>query len=279
MKIYDLNRPGSTFSGLEMVPAMKGSNDVSIPLFAARDLPTGDVVVMRRLYTADRGSTANSDPGVGNLRWNNVTPDSADTLFVDDEDTETNNGMVDKLVNEIEVGARIYIQGCADTESRDNWQVWDCAYYGVDETGYASVSVNLVDSNGVIADNDPIEVSVVNPTPNSGLAQDRRDTQFIYSAVGVFPLDYNSITSDFVYTAVNEDIDSWSITNFPTNEGGRMSLLFLQVSPPNDVTWPAEFNWGGETPPSMPTGDGDVLRVDLTWFGDGVFDATARVRD
>lgn len=269
--IYDMNRPTLALTGMEMIYGVQGENDVGIPLFAARELPQGDVLVMRRRYVADRGSTSDADPGTGNLRWNNVTPDDADTLFISNEDTEANNDMGAYLQDSIGPGGRIYIQGCADVAARENWQIWEVPDVGDDGTGYTQLPVILVNSGGVIADNDPIEVSVVSPTPDAGYAVDRRSVQYIYSSANIFALDYASLTSDFISTSLNEDIDSWDITGFDTGKGARLSMRITGTFPTKSITWPAEFNWHGETPPSAPA-DGETLRLELVSMGDGVFD-------
>ena len=268
--IYDLNRPSLALTGMEMIYGVQGENDVGIPLFAARELPLGDVIVMRRLYTADRGSTTDSDPGTGSLRWNNVTPDDADTLFISNSDTEANTDMDAALQSSIGPNGRIYIQGCADAAARENWQIWEVPDVGSDGTGYTQLPVVLVDSRGVIADNDPIEVSVVNPSPSPG-ATDRRELQYIYSSANVFALNFALLSSDFIQTSVSEDIDSWSFTGFDAGVGARLSMLLTGTFPTKSITWPSEFNWHGETPPSAPA-DGETLRLELVSMGDGVFD-------
>jgi len=283
MKIYDMNRPALPFSGMEMIPAMQGSSDVGIPLFAARELPVGDVIVMRRKYLADRGSTADSDPGTGNLRWNNVTPDSADTLFISDEDTETNNDMGTVLQDSVAPGGRIYIQASADTEARDNWQVWEIDDSGVANTGYTGIAVVLVDSNGVIADGDPIEVSVVNPSPEVEGVADRNYISEQVSTANNIDISYGYLRDHFI-VSLHEDLDTITFLDFPpSGDNGRpvkYRFLFTQGSSPWAITWPAEFNWCGQTPPVMPTSPGAQMWVEIITYDAGAsWDATFGIRD
>lgn len=272
-KIYEMDRPTLAFSGLEMIPAMQFGSDVAIPLFAARELPRGNVLIMREKYIAERGSTTDSDPGTGKLRWNNVTPDDADTLFISDDDTEANTGMASALQSGVLPGGRIYIQGCADLAAREVWQIWEVVDPGTDGTGYTQQTVLLVDSRGVFADDDPIEVSVVNPEPEPDAVPVRTGiVPMLPSSGGVMVISYLYGSDNFLGT-LNENLDSITFEDLPAGDTNGTKLhfeyLFVQDTTPWTITWPASFNWCGESPPSMPTSPGDRLYVVTDSFDGG----------
>lgn len=108
---------------------------------------------------------------------------------------------------------------------------------------------------------------------------DRNLCSSVSSSAGVLTLNYTN--NDYHTCTLTENIDTFSITEFPgAGYGGTHGILFTQVAAGYSITWPASFNWGDGIPaPTMPLGAGAKLFVTLTTFDGGVtYDASARVR-
>ena len=114
-------------------------------------------------FTAETSSAADVDPGVGKLAWNHATQASATMLFLDD--TTADGAPITGMWPIIEQGGFIYIQNRLD-ESR--WQIWRITSI-VDASGYVKLGVVLVAYLGVLADGDPVLVTIENgPGPSTG---------------------------------------------------------------------------------------------------------------
>ena len=116
-KISEMPAPPGAITGLELVPLLQGADNAGLPLLAARAVPTGAVLQLRRAFVADMASTADADPGGGKLRWNHATPASATILYIDDADV----GAVDISATwaTLAVGGFVYVQGRADSAARE----------------------------------------------------------------------------------------------------------------------------------------------------------------
>lgn len=103
-------------------------------------------------FVADTGSTADSDPGAGLLKWNNATQASATVLYIDDD---SDDGVsLTGLWPNLDAGGFLYLQSTVDP---DTWQLWEVT--GVtDATGYAKLAVALRADGGAFADGDAMLV-------------------------------------------------------------------------------------------------------------------------
>jgi hypothetical protein len=105
-------------------------------------------------YTADTGSTADSDPGPGLLKWNNATQGSATVLFLDDD---TSDGVsLAGWWSALDSGGFCYLQHATD---QDTWQIWEIGTI-TDATGYVKLAVTLLADGGSFADGDPMLVTL-----------------------------------------------------------------------------------------------------------------------
>jgi hypothetical protein len=116
-------------------------------------------------YEAELGSTADSDPGPGLLKWNNATQASATVLYLDDASTD--GATLTGIWAALDAGGFIYLQHATD---QDTWQIWDVTAV-VDAAGYAKLSVTLLaKSTGNFADADPMLVQIEQGSSGSGAA-------------------------------------------------------------------------------------------------------------
>lgn len=94
-------------------------------------------------YTADTASQADSDPGTGNVRWNNATQASATTLYIDNA-TADGTSMA-TFFAEVTSGSFITLHAADDPHQ---WQKWKVTSTPVDGTGYYKFAVSLEASEG-----------------------------------------------------------------------------------------------------------------------------------
>lgn len=105
-------------------------------------------------YLADTGSTADSDPGAGLLKWNNATQASATFLYLDDS---TDDGVtLTAWWAALDAGGFCYLQHATD---QDTWQIWEITSV-VDAAGYVKLGVTLLANGGSFADDDPMLVTL-----------------------------------------------------------------------------------------------------------------------
>lgn len=113
-------------------------------------------------YVADTGSTADSDPGAGLLKWNNATQASATQLFLDDD---TDDGVtLTALWAGLDAGGFLYLQSAAD---QDTWQIWEITSV-TDATGYVKLGVALLANGGSFTDGDSMLVTLQQGPGGSG---------------------------------------------------------------------------------------------------------------
>lgn len=105
-------------------------------------------------YLADTGSTADSDPGPGLMKWNNATQASATFLYLDDD---TDDGVsLTAWWAALDAGGFCYLQHATD---QDTWQIWEITAI-TDATGYVKLAVTLLANGGSFADGDPMLVTL-----------------------------------------------------------------------------------------------------------------------
>jgi hypothetical protein len=104
-------------------------------------------------FVAETGSTADSDPGAGLLKWNNATQSSATFVYLNDasDDGVTLTGIWPQLKS----GGLLFLQHATD---QDTWQIWQITSI-VDATGYAKLGVTYL-AGGAFADGDPMLVTI-----------------------------------------------------------------------------------------------------------------------
>lgn len=105
-------------------------------------------------YTADTGSTSDSDPGAGLMKWNNATQASATELYLDD--TTSDGVSLTGWWSALDAGGFCYLQHATD---QDTWQIWEITTV-TDATGYVKLSVTLLADGGSFADGDPMLVTL-----------------------------------------------------------------------------------------------------------------------
>lgn len=113
-------------------------------------------------YTADTGSTADSDPGAGLMKWNNATQASATVLFLDDD---TSDGVsLTGWWSALDSGGFCYLQHAAD---QDTWQIWEIGTV-TDATGYVKLAVTLLANGGSFSDGDPMLITLQQGAGSAG---------------------------------------------------------------------------------------------------------------
>lgn len=268
-RIHEYPAPGVPVNPLVLIPALEGGgNDGScaIPLFAARNVPTGQVLKLRRPMIADLSATTDADPGAGKLRWNHATPASATVLYIDDTDNDSVPADLSAALAALNVGGFIYVQGLVDGD-RDNWQQWQVLNV-TGATGYTKVGVSLQASSGTFVDAAAIEVSIQKATPAPGV--DRNVVSTLAVSSGNVTLDCS--LGDYFNLAPTENVTGWTISNVPP--ACTLMIEFTQDSTARTVAWPSSFKWAGGAPGAVSTGAGAKDVLAMTTFDGG---ATWRV--
>lgn len=97
-------------------------------------------------YASDTGSTADSDPGAGLLKWNNATQASATVIFLDDT---TGDGVsMTGFWSALDAGGFLYLQ---DKALQGTWQIWEITTV-TDASGYVKFAVTLLAAGDAFAD-------------------------------------------------------------------------------------------------------------------------------
>lgn len=98
---------------------------------------TGGTELKGLTFTADTGSTADSDPGAGLFKWNNATQASATVLYIDEATADAVN--IDTAMASLSAGTLQIQQG----NDAARWQRWAYSATPVDGTGYWKLTVTL----------------------------------------------------------------------------------------------------------------------------------------
>jgi hypothetical protein len=118
-------------------------------------------------YLSDTSSTAASDPGAGDMRWNNATQASATALYFDD--LTSLGGDASNVFASIVAGDVLTIQ---QKENADNLQRW-IVTSAVDNTGWWTINVTLSQFDGAnIANNQDVIVRLAHPQTTAGQIAD-----------------------------------------------------------------------------------------------------------
>lgn len=130
-------------------------------------------------YTAVANNQTASDPGTGNIRWNNATLTSSTALYIDDE---TAAGIdISNYLALFSTNATIFIQNQDNSAVYQRWKVTSVT----DNTGWWTYGVSLLDSAGVIAQSDKLIVAfrAVAPSPvvsyKTTITGDNSTTDFV----------------------------------------------------------------------------------------------------
>ncbi len=117
---------------------------------------TGDqtFIVNGLRFIIDTGSTADSDPGNGLLKFNHATQASATFIYVDDL---TNDGVsLTPLWAAMLTGGLLLLQSAT---AQGTWQLWVVSSF-TDASGYAKFGVTLMAAGGSFADGEPVFVTI-----------------------------------------------------------------------------------------------------------------------
>lgn len=114
-------------------------------------------------YEADTGSTADSDPGAGLMKWNNTTQASATVLYLDDDtvDAVTMTSLWAVLIS----GGLMHLQHATD---QDTWQQWRITSV-TDASGYVKLGVSLMANGGSFADGDAMLITIAQGSASGSL--------------------------------------------------------------------------------------------------------------
>lgn len=263
-KIFEYPPTGVPVNPLVLLPVQEGGGSdgsCAIPLFAVRNVPSGQVLALRRPMLADLSATTDADPGAGKLRWNHATPGSASVLYIDDVDDADTPADLSAVLAALDVGGFVYVQGKADAD-RDNQQQWQVTSVA-DASGYTKVGVTLQFSNGTFADGDEIEVSVQKATPSPGV--DRNVVSALSISSGVVTVDCS--LGDYFTLALTANVTGWTFTNMPP--GCSIMIEITQDSTPRTVAWASAMKWAGGSAGAVSTGSGAKDVLALTTFNGG----------
>lgn len=239
MKISEMGAPVLPLSGLELAPVLQGGGadgNVGLPMLALRSLPDGEVLKLRVPMLADLSATTDADPGAGKIRWNNATPDSATTLYVNDADTGAAD--LSAALAALNTGGFVYVQANSASDRRDTWQKWQVTAK-VDATGYTKLSVTLQDSNGTFVGDETLEFTIQQPSSSPNVSRD------VVSALSVSggAVTVDCSLGDYFTLTPTAAVTSWTFTNVP--QGCTLTIVLTQGATPYAVAMPAGIKWAG----------------------------------
>lgn len=279
-KISQMVRPASlSLTGLERVELAQHGDTVGALLAGLGSLPRGALLADRIRFESDTASTADSDPGAGQLRWNHASPASASVLYLNDLsiDSDDLTGVWSTLVP----GGFIYLEKAA---SLSVWQKWKILSVD-DASGYAKIGVALEGGAGAWSDAEHVLVTIQQPgiPPGSvewgslvGALSDQVDLKDALDSkeekrngvTAVTPsggtATFDCALGDYFTLAPTANVSTLAFTNLPgSGRGASLMILITQDSTPRTVAWPASFKWAGGVAPSISTGSGakDLLAV------------------
>lgn len=262
-RLSDMPAPTLPLSGLELVPALEGGGvdgNVAIPLLAYGQLPRGAVLKLRVPMLADLSATSDADPGAGKVRWNNAAPGSATMLYVDDVDVDAAD--VSAALAALTVGGFVYLQASNDSDRRDTWQKWQVASI-TDASGYTKVGVSLQAYAGTFVADEPIELTIQQPSPAPGV--DRNVVSTLSSSAGVVTVDCS--LGDYFKLTPTEAVTDWTFTNVPA--GCAVVIVLTQGATPYAVAMPSGLKWVGGTAGAFSTAASKVDELSLSTVNAG----------
>jgi hypothetical protein len=252
----------ATITGLERIPALQDDGNAGLPLFALGTAPSGQVLALQRPYLADTATTADADPGAGNVRWNHATQTAATVIYVDDVDTAAAD--LAALLATLQVGGYLHLQGEGQAGA-GTWQSWEVTAI-TDAVGYTKIGVSLVASSGVaFVDDAAVLLSVQQPTPDPGV-----DRNVVSALATSGSVAINCDLGDYFTLALAGNVTGFTFSNLPA-AGKAISLMvrITQDATARTVAWPASFKWAGGTPGAVSTTAGAIDVLALTTFNQG----------
>lgn len=165
-KIPELDRPGTLLPWWMTAIVTGQTTNARLPLSHLGGLPRGAIALSLANYLADTAATADADPGAGNLRWNHATQASASEVYLSDVDGDAADHGASWPT--LAAGGHLYLYNPADL---DVWQWWTISAV-TDASGYAKLGISLTDSAGSFDDDDPVVVTIQQPDPAVGDAED-----------------------------------------------------------------------------------------------------------
>lgn len=145
----------ASLAGTELVEVVQGGSNVQTTAQAIADLAASSSGASLGVqYTADLGSTADSDPGAGLLKWNNATQAAATELYLDDASSD--GADLTGWWSALTAGGFAYLQHATD---QDVWQIWEITTV-TDASGYVKLAVSLLAQGNDFADDDPMRVTL-----------------------------------------------------------------------------------------------------------------------
>ncbi len=204
-------------------------------------------------YVAETGSTADSDPGPGLLKWNNATQASATVLFLDDD---TSDGVsLTSWWTALDSGGFCYLQHAT---VQDTWQIWEITTV-TDATGYVKLAVTLIANGGSFADGDPMLITLEQGQIAPPASRDTVSTLATSGSVAI-----NFALGDYFTLALAGNVSGFTFSNLPgSGKGGSLVIQITQDTTSRTVAWPASFKWAGGVPSPVSTASGakDLLAI------------------
>jgi hypothetical protein len=147
----------------------------ALPTFQA---PTGGSGVSPSFnYKIDTGSTADSDPGAGLLKYNNGTQSSATFLYIDDVTDDTATDLSTFFAS---LGSSGFIH-LIQSNDASKWQLWKWTATPTDGTGYWKFAVTLQANAASFADDVDVQAIFIGAGGGGGSTQGKHA---IYVAAG-----------------------------------------------------------------------------------------------
>lgn len=251
--------PAAPLDGSEIVGVVQAGVSVRSTLanIAALGGGGGGGASLGVQFTADLGSTADSDPGAGLLKWNNATQASATVLYLDDASADGAN--LTGWWVALNSGGLAYLQHATD---QDVWQICEIGSI-VDASGYVKLGVTIIAKGNDFADGDPMLVTLEQSAPSS--SGDRSTVSSVSSSSGVVTLDYS--LGDYFTLTLTEHVTGWVVSN-PPGSGRGFSLIVETTQGSGSYTVAKPGTVPGGTI-AVSTGAGDVDLIAISSFNNG----------
>lgn len=205
-QIWEMPSAALPMTGLERVPMNQGGGldaAKNVPLLVSGPPYGGVVLVLDANMTADLSSTADADPGAGNVRWNNADPHAATEIYVSDDDSDDND--LAAAFAALGVGGFFYVQGSADGAALSKLQRWRVTSKSA-ESGYTKLGVTVQASAGVFLDGDNLWIVVQQPVPSAGGGGGGADAYTIVTEAGAFTATVGTHDGLFTYNRCAGDV-------------------------------------------------------------------------
>ncbi|RJG10902.1 DUF2793 domain-containing protein [Pseudomonas cavernicola] len=174
-------------------------------------------------YTCETGSTADSDPGAGLMKWNHATQASATQLFIDDLTADAVS--MTALWGQLAPNGFLLIQKVTDANT---WQLWKFTSITA-ATGYVKLGVTLIADGGALTDGDALLLEFDNGASGGGGLTNLTEAKITATPNATVPVVSLSVTitetsGDMAYVAKGNGATLAQVPNNAATGGNKRGI-------------------------------------------------------